>query len=99
MNAAALAPKVYDAHCRAFDRTCVRWALLRDCERERWRIVAARVLAHEPIDRLDGRRMFDAWAYEINPKPWARLDREQRMRWTRMTWDVQDALMRDEGAA
>lgn len=97
MDALTLAPRLYRARQTAFGFHAVRWTLLRDCERTRWRMIADRVAA---LPSISGRQLFEAWAFDLNPVPWAEQDDEARMKWQVMAWELQDDMRRDaEGVA
>ena len=84
-DALTLAPILYRARQTAFGLEAVRWNALQDCERERWRQIAARLTVTE---HMTGKALFEAWAFDLFPKPWHEQPIAYRTSWQRAAFLV-----------
>lgn len=96
MDTQTLAPRLYRARQRAFGIDSVLWGSLQDCERERWRRIAARLTI---TPATTGKDLFEAWAVDLYPAPWEDQSHRYRVCWREMAGYLKYELRPEAEAA
>jgi hypothetical protein len=84
--------RLYLARRSSFQLQTERWDALQECERERWRHIAARITV---TDQTTGKALFEAWSFDLNPKPFHRQPLDYQICWQRMAGYCKAGLRKD----